>query len=110
MHGVNCHRLKPFASERIKGDIQLKMAYLEVLKSIKKDMLMSETITPFEELVSNIDTSMKNRMELTVGYFQGKICKRIEQLENMKKFQVDRWIRKEGGGGITCILQDGKII
>ena len=86
------------------------MSYLEVLKNVKKDMLMGETISPFEELISNIETSMKNRMELTVGYFQGKICKRIEQLDNVKKFQVDRWIRKEGGGGITCILQDGEII
>ena len=28
--------------------------------------------------------------------------------ENPKfKFQVDRWTRSEGGGGITCVLQDG---
>lgn len=25
------------------------------------------------------------------------------------KFKVDRWTRKEGGGGITCVLQDGRV-
>ena len=70
---------------------------------------MSETITPFEELVSKSGSSMKHRMELTVAYFQGKICKRIEELEDKKKFKVDRWLRKEGGGGLTCILQDGEL-
>lgn len=25
------------------------------------------------------------------------------------KFKVDRWLRKEGGGGITCVLQDGRV-
>ena len=88
----------------------MNMSVLEVLKTVNKDMLMGETITPFEELMSNYETSMKHRMELTVGYFQWKICKKMEELENQKKFQVDRWLRKEGGGGITCIMQDGEII
>ena len=26
-----------------------------------------------------------------------------------KKFKVDRWLRNEGGGGITCVLQDGEV-
>ena len=86
------------------------MSVLDVLKTVKKDMLMGETITPFEELMSNYETSMKHRMELTVGYFQGKICKKMEEFENQKKFLVDRWLRKEGGGGITCIMQDGEVI
>lgn len=25
------------------------------------------------------------------------------------KFKVDRWVRKEGGGGITCVLQDSRV-
>lgn len=33
------------------------------------------------------------------------------QLHNFQeaKFKVDRWLRAEGGGGITCVLQDGRI-
>lgn len=26
-----------------------------------------------------------------------------------QNFVVDRWTRKEGGGGITCVLQDGRV-
>eukprot|EP00057_Strongylocentrotus_purpuratus_P009767 XP_011664241.1 PREDICTED: oxygen-dependent coproporphyrinogen-III oxidase [Strongylocentrotus purpuratus] len=26
-----------------------------------------------------------------------------------KKFKIDRWERAEGGGGITCILEDGEV-
>ena len=25
------------------------------------------------------------------------------------RFKVDRWTRKEGGGGVTCMLQDGNV-
>lgn len=69
---------------------------------------MAETISPFEELVGNVEQCMKNRMELTVMYFQSKICKDLETLDECKTFTVDKWSRKEGGGGITCILQDGE--
>ena len=70
---------------------------------------MGETISPFDELISSSEQCMKSRMEMTVMYFQAKVCKKIEEIEGGKKFLVDRWNRKEGGGGITCILQDGKI-
>ena len=39
---------------------------------------------------------------------QRDFCKSLENEENpMFKFQVDHWTRAEGGGGITCVLQDG---
>nr|XP_031848285.1 oxygen-dependent coproporphyrinogen-III oxidase [Nomia melanderi] len=39
---------------------------------------------------------------------QENFCKSLESLEDPDhRFKVDRWIRKEGGGGITCVLQDG---
>lgn len=31
------------------------------------------------------------------------------QEEGGAKFIVDRWERQEGGGGITCVLQDGEV-
>jgi len=34
----------------------------------------------------------------------------LEAEENSEtRFQVDRWLRKEGGGGVTCIIQDGEV-
>jgi len=52
---------------------------------------------------------MKRKMELFIMALQGKICKELQELEEDSKFQVDRWRRPEGGGGITCVIQDGMV-
>ncbi|GBP83102.1 Oxygen-dependent coproporphyrinogen-III oxidase, mitochondrial [Eumeta japonica] len=37
-------------------------------------------------------------------------CQQLMRLKQEDaKFKVDRWERKEGGGGITCVLQDGRV-
>lgn len=70
---------------------------------------METPITPKNKLESNSD-DMKTRMELMIMRVQGEICRALEHEEtDSKKFVVDRWLRKEGGGGITCVLQDGKV-
>nr|XP_019560634.1 oxygen-dependent coproporphyrinogen-III oxidase-like [Aedes albopictus] len=70
---------------------------------------MAEPITPKDTLASNAD-DMKTRMELMIMKIQADFCRSLENEENFgKKFTVDRWERKEGGGGITCVLQDGDI-
>ncbi|KAB0790082.1 hypothetical protein PPYR_11909 [Photinus pyralis] len=71
---------------------------------------MASPITPMEQLQSN-PTDMKTRMELMIMKVQAEFCKALEKEENSShKFLVDKWQRKEGGGGITCILQDGKVL
>ena len=83
------------------------MAAIDILKGLKKDFLLADPLTDFDELQSNMDDCMKSRMELTVMYIQACVCKRLQQFEGEKSFKIDRWLRKEGGGGITCIIQDG---
>lgn len=59
---------------------------------------------------------MRLRMEKLCLDLQYKLCKALEKLEakgggqeeGSKRFHVDDWRRKEGGGGISCVLQDGK--
>ena len=59
---------------------------------------------------------MRLRMEKLCLDLQFKLCKALEKLEaevggkgdDSKKFNVDDWRRKEGGGGISCVLQDGQ--
>ncbi|XP_071478734.1 oxygen-dependent coproporphyrinogen-III oxidase-like [Diadema antillarum] len=68
---------------------------------------MTEPITSLEVLKKEED--MKARMELFIMRTQAKICQALEEIEGEKKFFVDRWQRKEGGGGITCILEDGQV-
>lgn len=53
---------------------------------------------------------MRTKMELLVMKTQADFCRALELLENNgTSFKVDRWFRKEGGGGITCVLQDGQV-
>lgn len=62
---------------------------------------------------SNIDINDQNipirdRMEEYVKILQRRIIKEIELVDG-NKFKIDRWERPQGGEGISCILQDGKI-
>ncbi|XP_076860460.1 oxygen-dependent coproporphyrinogen-III oxidase, mitochondrial [Brachyhypopomus gauderio] len=51
---------------------------------------------------------MTTRMEMLIMETQAEFCKALEQVDG-GTFRVDRWDRKEGGGGISCVMQDGKV-
>ena len=53
-------------------------------------------------------TEMRRRMEKLCMDLQAQLCGELERFETGgKRFRVDRWTREEGGGGISCVLQDG---
>ncbi|KAI4494005.1 hypothetical protein M0802_009381 [Mischocyttarus mexicanus] len=71
---------------------------------------MAQPITSINKLEENPE-DMKTKMELLILKIQADFCKQLESLEeNNLRFKVDRWSREEGGGGITCILQDGTVL
>ncbi|XP_054002415.1 oxygen-dependent coproporphyrinogen-III oxidase [Hylaeus anthracinus] len=73
---------------------------------IKK--FMAEPITNVKELQKN--DNMRKKVELLVMKTQADFCRALESLEDPNyHFKIDRWTRKEGGGGITCVLQDGNV-
>lgn len=41
---------------------------------------------------------------------QDRICKDLEIVDGSQLFIEDKWIREEGGGGRTRIIQNGSII
>ena len=41
--------------------------------------------------------------------FQNQLCQDMEKLDGHAKFYHDHWQRTEGGGGISCILDNGKV-
>ncbi|MHB1921997.1 MAG: oxygen-dependent coproporphyrinogen oxidase [Chitinophagaceae bacterium] len=45
-----------------------------------------------------------------IHHFQEEICHLLEEKEEKEKFLEDRWERKEGGGGITKVITNGKIL
>ncbi|XP_071439814.1 oxygen-dependent coproporphyrinogen-III oxidase [Hetaerina americana] len=69
---------------------------------------MAEPVTSSEEIKTKMG-EMTAKMELMIMGVQAEFCKALEaEEEGGDTFKVDRWIRKEGGGGITCVLQDGQ--
>ncbi|KAF6832111.1 coproporphyrinogen iii oxidase [Colletotrichum plurivorum] len=54
------------------------------------------------------DSPMRLRMEKFIKEQQQIIVKELERVDG-GKFRTDEWSRKEGGGGITCVLQDSNV-
>ncbi|KND94629.1 Oxygen-dependent coproporphyrinogen-III oxidase [Tolypocladium ophioglossoides CBS 100239] len=54
------------------------------------------------------DSPMRLRMEKFIKEQQLLIGKELEAVDGAK-FRRDEWTRKNGGGGITCVLQDGNV-
>ena len=79
------------------------------VNKINIENFMARPITPMETLTKDKD-EMRTRMELMIMKIQADLCKALEGEENFgKKFIVDRWERAEGGGGVTCVIQDGDV-
>ncbi|XP_027009852.2 oxygen-dependent coproporphyrinogen-III oxidase, mitochondrial [Tachysurus fulvidraco] len=51
---------------------------------------------------------MRSRMEMLIMETQADFCRALEEVDG-GRFRVDRWSRQEGGGGISCVLQDSKV-
>jgi coproporphyrinogen III oxidase len=75
---------------------------------------MAEPVSGFSVMDGEL-SEMRLRMEKMCLDLQFKFCKALEKFESegagadpAVTFKVDRWTRREGGGGISCVLQDGK--
>jgi len=51
---------------------------------------------------------MQNDIESYLLNLQKAICGAVSEIDG-KDFRIDEWVRPEGGGGKSCILQDGEI-
>lgn len=69
---------------------------------------MAPPVTDLRELRRRPD-DMKSKMELLILETQAQVCQALAQVDGGARFSVDRWERKEGGGGISCVLQDGHV-
>ncbi|XP_035250326.1 oxygen-dependent coproporphyrinogen-III oxidase, mitochondrial [Anguilla anguilla] len=97
-----CHFQKAEMASRIAKDIEGERAILEKCKEF-----MSAPVTDIEVLQQRKE-DMSTRMEMLIMETQAAFCRALEEVDG-GKFKVDRWQRKEGGGGISCVLQDGKV-
>ena len=72
----------------------------------EKENYVAEPISGYKALQDPVE--MRLRMEKMIMSLQYDLCKQLAVFEPDKEFRADRWERKEGGGGISCVLQDGK--
>ncbi|CAH1373241.1 hypothetical protein MTP99_014666 [Tenebrio molitor] len=76
---------------------------------IQTDHFMALPVTPLKQLEETPE-EMRTRMELMIMRVQAEVCKALEKEDDCSKFLVDKWSRQDGcGGGISCILLDGKV-
>jgi coproporphyrinogen III oxidase len=64
-----------------------------------------------ESLVNAIEgnDSMRRRFEEVCRNAQANICAEIERIDGQGKFKSDAWVRENGGGGVSRVLQGGKV-
>jgi len=82
------------------------------------DELIAEPITPAEELNANA-SDQRNQFEIFVLKKQKQVIDCLKQIEadytksvggsRKVDFKVDRWLRAEGGGGVSAVLQDSNV-
>ncbi|KAL9592257.1 MAG: hypothetical protein Q9179_006901 [Wetmoreana sp. 5 TL-2023] len=52
---------------------------------------------------------MRLRMEALIKEKQNEIVAALQELDPSHKFRIDTWSRPAGGGGISCVQQDGEV-
>ncbi|XP_069744858.1 oxygen-dependent coproporphyrinogen-III oxidase, mitochondrial [Narcine bancroftii] len=102
--GVGRRRARMMASKSPSGREQRA---LEELRR-KCGRFMSDPVTDLDRLVESRG-DVKTEMELLLMQVQADVCRALAAVDGGQAFVVDRWQREEGGGGISCVLQDGKV-
>ena len=69
---------------------------VELDETLKKQATITET------------SPMRLRMEKLIKEHQQKIVQELNNIDG-QEFRTDTWSRPNGGGGISCVLQDGNV-
>ncbi|KAI4140601.1 MAG: hypothetical protein LQ341_003768 [Variospora aurantia] len=67
-----------------------------------------DTISKRESGVTE-KSPMRLRMEAFIKEKQNEIVAALQELDPSHKFRIDTWSRPAGGGGISCVQQDGEV-
>ncbi|PKS13092.1 hypothetical protein jhhlp_000433 [Lomentospora prolificans] len=97
------------AGAAVSAVIALTMATQEPAKlDVKKLKLAERDDEAKAQKVVDESSPMRLRMEKFIKEQQQAIVAGLEELDG-EKFRTDEWKRPGGGGGITCVLQDGNV-
>ncbi|KAJ4369785.1 Coproporphyrinogen-III oxidase [Neocucurbitaria cava] len=89
------------------GAIIYSMWTDESIKTDTPSIAEKDALLKRENGVSE-QSPMRLRMEQFIKQHQKQIVAELEKVDG-NKFIIDSWQRKEGGGGISCVLQDGNV-
>ncbi|GME27863.1 Coproporphyrinogen-III oxidase [Neofusicoccum parvum] len=89
------------------GALIYSMATEDVQNLDGLSLAEQDKLTKRESGVS-ASSPMRLRMEKFIHEQQKEIVQSLEEVDG-KFFQVDTWERPHGGGGITCVLQEGNV-
>jgi coproporphyrinogen III oxidase len=84
-----------------------KMAELEPINADPSTLADRDAQKKRESGVTE-DSPMRLRMEKFIREQQAQIVAELERVDG-KKFRKDEWERPNGGGGTTCVLQEGNV-
>ena len=78
-------------------------------KNDNPENFMAAPVTEYTELESQSATSMRHKMELFIMRAQRDFCNALQPHEPETYWRIDKWHRTSGGGGISCVMQEGKV-
>ncbi|MCO5595021.1 hypothetical protein L7F22_049058 [Adiantum nelumboides] len=93
---------------------RLYVVSMAAVEAIEQEQMMSERpstlLRDSEHDGSSADapSSMRAKFETMIRKAQDEICAAVEAVDG-SSFREDAWVRPGGGGGISRVLQDGKV-
>lgn len=102
-------------TERGKELVQCKSQHRTVMTATKPGPSWTDHKAVTKQPVTFVRTeessdkdSMRSRFEQMIRKAQNSICAEVETVDG-GKFREDAWVRENGGGGISRVLQGGKV-
>lgn len=98
-----------FHSERF--DQPTYISYSQVTEPLHADapsIVDRDSVSKRESGVTE-NSPMRLRMEALIKDKQNEIVAALQELDPANKFRIDTWSRPAGGGGISCVQQDGEV-
>jgi coproporphyrinogen III oxidase len=70
---------------------------------------MPERNSKSVSVISVMDSKSFDKIKTYLQHKQRQLCLALEQTDGGAKFFRDNWQRQQGGGGISCVLSDGRV-
>lgn len=70
---------------------------------------INKNLQDFENFAGQEEIPMKNKFYKYIENLQNTITSKLEEVDGLATFKEDIWVREEGGGGKTRVIENGSI-